>query len=334
MACSQAEAAHRVCLAPMMDYTDRHFRFLLRLVTQHTFLYTEMRATGALLHGAKREQLLQFSRVEHPIALQLGGNQPQDLAACAKMAQEYGYDEVNLNVGCPSPRVKNGQFGASLMLQPDLVKDCLAAMQDAVSIPVSIKTRIGVDHHDDYQQLQVLVEKLDKIGIRLIIVHARKAWLQGLSPKDNRNIPPLRYDFVYQIKQDFPHLEIIINGGIKTLPEMQAHLRHVDGVMIGREAYHNCYLMRDADSLFETRSITSPTRWLTRKQIMYAYMDYMAREMQQGTPFRHLARHTMGLFYGCRGASAYRRMISKPGIQRTATPNLLETAMRLVECDE
>ncbi len=313
----------------MMDYTDRHFRYLLRLISQYTFLYSEMVATGVLLYGRKPHETLKFSAQEHPLALQLGGNDPKALQQATAMAAEYGYDEVNLNVGCPSPRVKSGQFGAALMLQPDLVASCLQAMQEVGGIDVSIKTRIGVDHNDDYQQLQVLVEKLDTIGIKTFIIHARKAWLDGLSPKDNREIPPLRYEYVYQLKQDFPHLNIVINGGIRSIAEMGEHLKYVDGVMIGREAYHNCYMMGAADQFFDLPQRPLPGR----KQILNSYLDYMDNEMRQGVYFRKMIKHTMGLFYQCPGARFYRRRISELLQQKITDLNCVKAAAQQVDCE-
>ncbi len=240
----------KVSLAPMLDWTDRHFRYLLRLVSHHMWLYTEMVTTGAILYGNNLPRFMGFSAEEKPLSLQLGGSNPEELARCCVLAQEQGYDEVNLNVGCPSDRVQSGMFGACLMARPQLVAECVAAMTESVDITVSVKTRIGIDYEDHYEQLQQLVEAVSETGCRYFTIHARKAWLEGLSPKDNRIIPPLRYDFVYQLKQDFPELHITINGGIKTLADMQRHFEQVDGVMIGREAYHNTYLMSEVDCLF------------------------------------------------------------------------------------
>ncbi|MFK5892180.1 MAG: tRNA dihydrouridine(20/20a) synthase DusA [Pseudomonadota bacterium] len=326
--------SHRVCLAPMLEYTDRHFRYLLRLITQKTFLYSEMVTTGALLYGKNPHRNLCFSTAEHPLALQLGGNDPQALAKAALMGQEYGYDEINLNAGCPSPRVKSGQFGASLIEVPDLVADCMLAMQEKLDIPVSIKTRIGIDHNDDYSQLLTLIQRLDKEHFNTFIIHARKAWLDGLSPKDNREIPPLRYNYVYQLKKDFPHLNIIINGGIKTIDQIKEHLQYVDGVMIGREAYHNCYFMKDIDALYDLPTDPTPINVpISRRDILLAYMDYAENELQKGVPFGHLARHTMGLFYACPGARLYRREVSENAHKPGAGIGILEKALSFVECD-
>lgn len=325
--------SHRVCLAPMLDYTDRHFRYLLRLITQKTFLYSEMVTTGALLYGKDPQRNLGFSALEHPVALQLGGNDPIDLAKAAMMAHEYGYDEVNLNAGCPSPRVKSGQFGASLIEVPDLVASCMSAMQEKINIPVTIKTRIGIDHNDDYSQLTALINRLDQEQVITFIIHARKAWLDGLSPKDNREIPPLRYDYVYQLKKDFPHLNIIINGGIKTIKEIKEHLKYVDGVMIGREAYHNCYFMKDIDGLYINNSSEIKSLTITRKSILSKYMDYVDNELQKGVPFGHMARHTLGLFYACPGARLYRREVSENANKPGAGVGILEKALSYVDCD-
>lgn len=317
-----------VCLAPMLEYTDRHFRYLLRLITRNTWLYTEMITTGAILFGQHRDRYLRFSSTEHPLALQLGGSDPQALAECAQIAEQYGYDEVNLNVGCPSDRVQSGQFGASLMANPQLVSDCMVAMQQKVDIPVTIKTRIGIDYNDDYAQLQNLVEILIQSGTQVFIVHARKAWLDGLSPKDNREIPPLRYEYVYQLKRDFPEYEFIINGGITSIPQMQEHIEHVDGVMIGREAYGNCYMMHEVDEKIYQES-TSP---LSRKQILQQYLHYAENELAQGVPFGHLSKHVLGLFHACPGARLFRREVSENAHKPGADTDLLERAAKLVDC--
>jgi tRNA-dihydrouridine synthase A len=315
----------------MLDYTDRHFRYLLRLITQKTFLYSEMVTTGALIYGKNTQRNLDFSAVEQPIALQLGGNDPQDLTTAALMAQEYGYNEINLNAGCPSPRVKSGQFGASLIEVPDLVARCMSAMQEKLDIPVTIKTRIGIDHNDDYAQLSTLIERLDQEKFTTFIIHARKAWLDGLSPKDNREIPPLKYEYVYQLKKDFPHLNIIINGGIKTLEQIKEHLQHVDGVMIGREAYHNSYFMKDMDDLYNPYQ--NKIKQLSRKTILSNYMDYADNQLTKGTPFGHMARHTLGLFYACPGARLYRREVSENANKPGAGVGILEKAMTYIDCE-
>jgi len=313
----------------MLEYTDRHFRYLLRLITKKTWLYTEMVTTGAILFGKHRDRYLQFSSIEHPLALQLGGSDPQALAECAQIAERYQYDEVNLNVGCPSDRVKSGQFGASLMNNPQLVSECMTAMQTKVSIPITIKTRIGIDHNDDYAQLQRLVEILIASGTKIFIVHARKAWLDGLSPKDNRTIPPLRYEYVYQLKKDFPEFEFIINGGITSIEQMQQHLTQVDGVMIGREAYNNCFMMQQVDNtIYQADGVS-----LTRKQILQQYINYADNQLSHGVPFGHLSKHVLGLFYASPGARLFRREISENAHKKGVGVELLERAANLVDCD-
>lgn len=319
----------KVSLAPMLDWTDRHFRYLLRLVSKNIWLYTEMVTTGAILHGNNLERFLGYNHEEHPLSLQLGGSDPADLAQCCQLAEEYGYDEVNLNVGCPSDRVQFGAFGACLMARPELVAECIGAMLDSVDIPVSIKTRIGIDHEDHYEQLQALVGAVSQTGCRYFTIHARKAWLEGLSPKQNRDIPPLRYDFVYQLKNDFPDLHITINGGIKTLADMQAHLEHVDGVMIGREAYHNTYLMADVDQFFYGSSQKKPSR----KEIINAYADYVEQEMTKGVPLIHLTRHILGLMHSCTGAKHFRRVLSENAWKKENGAELIVQAAKEVDCD-
>lgn len=318
-----------VSCAPMLDWTDRHFRYLLRLVSKHIWLYTEMVTTGALIHGNNEERFLGFNTAEHPITLQLGGSDPKALSRCCKRAQDYGYSEINLNVGCPSDRVQSGQFGACLMAKPELVAECIRAMINSVDIPVSIKTRVGIDHEEHYEQLQSLVEKVSETGCRYFTIHARKAWLDGLSPKENRDIPPLRYDFVYQLKQDFPDLHITINGGIKTHTAMQEHLNYVDGVMIGREAYHNTYLMADVDRLFYGSVEKKPAR----KQIITAYADYIEQEMVKGVPLIQLTRHVLGLMHACPGARNFRRVLSENAHKKEHGPQLLIQAASEVDCD-
>ena len=295
-----------VSVAPMMDCTNRHYRQFMRLITRHTLLYSEMVTTGAVIHG-DRDHLLAFGAEEHPVALQLGGSDPKALALSAKIAEDFAYDEVNLNVGCPSSRVQAGRFGACLMKDPVLVADCFAAMQDAVSIPVTVKTRTGVDEFDSFAHLQQFVETVAKAGCQTFIIHARKAWLKGLSPRDNRKIPPLNYDCVYQLKKCFPELEIIINGGIKTIEQMQAHLVHVDGVMIGREAYAHPYFLAPVDGLFfqDDHSIAP------RDEIVMQYLPYVASLLAAGVNLRMLMRHLVGLFQGVPGAKNWRRYLSE-----------------------
>lgn len=322
---SLANATHRVCVAPMMDYTDRHFRYLLRLMTRHTRLYTEMVTSGAILHG-QRDRFLAFHPAEHPVALQLGGSDPEELAACARIGAAYGYDEINLNVGCPSDRVQSGRFGACLMAEPALVAECVSAMIAACSMPVTVKTRIGIDHRDSYEELQEFVARIARAGCRTVIVHARKAWLQGLSPKQNREIPPLRYDVVRRLKADFPYLEIIINGGIRALDEMEHHLDGLDGVMIGREACSNPYLFADVDRRFFDSSVAVPSR----QDIVNAYIPYVVSQLKAGIPLARLTRHLLGLYQGQPGARRWRRALSEWGHQPDAGVGVLTDALTLV----
>ena len=290
----------------MMGWTDRHCRYLHRLLSRHTLLYTEMLTTGALIHG-NAAQHLQFNPEEHPVALQLGGSEPVDLARCAVMGEERGYDEINLNCGCPSERVLRGAFGACLMNEAALVADCVKAMVDVVDIPVTVKHRIGIDRIESYDFAANFVGTVAEAGCKVFIVHARNAWLKGLSPKENREIPPLRYDIVYRLKQEFPHLTIAINGGIKTNAEIAEHLRHVDGVMVGREAYHNPWLMTEWDHLF----YGDAPRELTREAVEEAMVDYMERaHAGDGAPWYSVASHMLGLRNGLKGARRWRQVWS------------------------
>ncbi len=315
----------RLSVAPMLDLTDRHCRYFLRRLTRQTLLYTEMVTTGAVLRG-DRERLLAYDPAERPLALQLGGSDPADLAQCARIAAESGYDEVNLNVGCPSDRVQSGRFGACLMAEPALVAECVAAMQAATALPVTVKTRIGIDDRDSYAELAEFVAKVAAGGCKIFIIHARKAWLKGLSPKENREIPPLRYDVVYRLKQDFPALTLIINGGLTSLDQVAAQLGQVDGAMIGRAAYENPYLLAEADQrLFG--SIEPP---LTRHQVIQAFLPYLQTQLQQGTPLHCLTRHILGLFQGVPGARAWRRQLSEPACRRGAGVEVLEAALQCV----
>jgi len=290
----------------MMDWTDRHCRSFHRILTRRTLLYTEMVTTGALIHGP-RERLLAFSPGEHPVALQLGGSDPADLARCAVMAETRGYDEVNLNCGCPSDRVQNGRFGACLMAEPALVADGVKAMVDVVDIPVTVKHRIGVDRIESYDFVRDFVGQVSEAGCQVFIVHARNAWLQGLSPKENREIPPLRYEMVYQLKRDFPHLTICLNGGVTSNAQIATHLRHVDGVMVGREAYHNPWLMAGWDHEF----FGEPASALTREAVEEAMVAYMEREaVDDDCPWYPIARHMLGLRHSLRGARRWRQIWS------------------------
>jgi len=317
--------AHRFCTAPMLDWTDRHCRFFYRLMSKHAMLYTEMVTVGALIHG-DRHRFLQFDQTEHPLALQLGGSNPHDLAVCAKMAEDYGYDEVNLNVGCPSDRVQNGRFGACLMAEPELVAECIAAMRQTVGIPVTVKSRIGIDDRDSYEQLSHFITTVAGADCKTFIVHARKAWLSGLSPKQNREIPPLRYDVVFQLKQDFPELDMVLNGGITSLAQAEELLKQVDGVMVGREAYHNPYFLAEVDRrLFG--AINDP---LSREQIVNLLIPYIQQQIKTGTRLNSIARHILGLFHGMPNARAWRRYLSEEAGKTGSEENVLREALRFV----
>ena len=292
----------RISVAPMMDWTTRDYRFFARLFNPNIILYTEMVTTGAILFGDAARHLA-YNPEEQPIVLQLGGSNPQDLARCSKMAEDWGYNEVNLNVGCPSDRVQNNKIGACLMEEPDLVAECIAAMRHAVDIPVTVKHRIGIDDMQSYEQMLHFVDTVAKTGCNNFIVHARIALLQGLSPKENRDVPPLRYDDVYRLKQDRPDLIIEINGGIKTLAETQQHLKQLDGVMIGREAYHNPYLLAELGQLW---NLEAPDRF----DIMAQMMPYIAKRLQEGAPLSIITRHILGLFQNLPGARKWRQALS------------------------
>lgn len=325
-AMNTAYSPHRFCIAPMLDWSDRHCRYFWRLLSKNALLYTEMITTGALLNGAA-ERFLQFDPSEHPLALQLGGSDRNALAACARLAQQQGYDEVNLNCGCPSDRVQNGAFGACLMAQPALVADCIKAMQDACSIRVTIKHRIGIDDCDSYAEMANFVETIAATGCNTFIVHARKAWLKGLSPKQNREIPPLRYDDVYKLKQEFPHLTIVINGGIDVLDDCHTHLENVDGVMLGRSAYHSPYLLSSVDREFFAD--TSPIK--TRAQIIEELVPYIEQQLQQGNSLHSITRHILGLYLGLPGARQFRRILSEKAPRPGADIGALKEALASVE---
>lgn len=299
------DTSHRFCVAPMLDLTDRHARFFLRLMSRGARLYTEMITTGALLHG-DAARFLRFDPTEHPVAIQLGGSDPEALARCATMAAGAGYDEVNLNVGCPSDRVQRGRFGACLMAEPELVAACVAAMVRAVPIPVTVKTRIGVDDRDSYEELVHFVRTVADAGCRTFIIHARKAWLSGLSPKENREVPPLRYDIAAGIKQDFPALEIVLNGGIQSLSEARDHLATFDGVMIGRAAYHNPYLLAEAGAFYG-----DVTPAPSRRTVAEAMLPYIDRQLEDGTRLHGVTRHMLGLFHGQPGGRIWRRQLGE-----------------------
>lgn len=309
----------------MLDWTDRHCRYFHRLLTRHALLYTEMVTTGALLHGG-HVRFLHYNPEEHPVALQLGGSAPGDLALCARMAEEYGYDEVNLNVGCPSDRVQNGRFGACLMAEPALVADCVAAMRAQVAIPVTVKTRIGIDDKDSYEELLKFIDTVAAAGCTTFIVHARKAWLSGLSPKENREIPPLRYDVVQRLKQERPQLQLIVNGGISDLAQAQQQFAALDGIMIGREAYHNPYCLAGVDGLFYADARTP----LSRRETVEALLPYIETQLLQGVRLHSITRHILGLFHGVTGARGWRRHLSEYACKDGAGISIVRGALALV----
>lgn len=317
--------SHRFSIAPMLDWTDRHCRHFHRLLSKETLLYTEMVTTGAIIHG--KGDYLAYGDEEHPVALQLGGSDPAVLAHCAKLAEQRGYDEINLNVGCPSDRVQNGMFGACLMAQATLVADCIKAMRDVVSIPVTVKTRIGIDEQDSYAFLCDFIGTVaERGGCEMFTLHARKAWLSGLSPKENREVPPLDYPRVYQLKGDFPALTIAINGGVKTLEEAKQHLQHLDGVMMGREAYQNPSILRKVDSDI----FGSSTQVLENVAIIEALYPYIERELTHGSYLGHITRHILGLFQGVPGARQWRRYLSENAHKPGADVRVVEQALALV----
>lgn len=317
---------HRFCVAPMMEWTDRHCRYFLRLLSRHTLLYTEMVTTGALLHG-DAERFLRFNPEEQSVALQIGGSDPAELAAAAKMGEEAGYSEINLNAGCPSDRVQRGKIGACLMAEPELVADCMKSMQDAVSIPVTIKCRTGIDDLDSLEHLTHFVGTIAETGTRTFIIHARIAVLEGLSPKQNREIPPLNYERVFSIKDQFPSHEIVINGGIKTLQESRALLEKVDGVMIGREAYQNPGLLAHVDQ--ELFSAETPI--ITEHEVLEKFIAYADRQMAEGVALKHMSKHILGLFQGQPGAKRFRRYISENAHKPDAGIEVLETAAAIMQ---
>ncbi|WP_343044167.1 tRNA dihydrouridine(20/20a) synthase DusA [Undibacterium seohonense] len=324
--------SRRLSVAPMMDWSDRHCRLFHRYISRHTWLYTEMVTTGAILYGDIARHL-DFNQEEHPVALQLGGSEPAELALAAKRGQEWGYDEINLNCGCPSERVQKGAFGACLMAEPVLVADCVKAMRDVVDIDVTVKHRIGINDVDSYAFVRDFVGQISEAGCSTFIVHARNAILKGLSPKENREVPPLKYDYAYQLKKDFPALEIIINGGIKTSEEIDLHLLHVDGVMLGREAYHNPYLMTSFDARYYGDS--SPAK--TREEVVIAMLPYIRAQLQRfgdngkGLKLNSITRHMLGLTFGLVGARAFRQTLSDTKKLAVGNPDLLLEALLKVK---
>ena len=321
-----APRGRRLSVAPMMDWTDRHCRVFHREITKHTWLYTEMVTTGALVYGDV-ERHLRFNDEEHPVALQLGGSDPHDLAVAAKLGEKWGYDEINLNCGCPSERVQKGAFGACLMAEPELVRDCVKAMRDAVSIDVTVKHRIGINETESYDFVRDFVGTVADAGCTTFVVHARNAILKGLSPKENREIPPLKYEYAYRLKRDFPQFEILINGGIKTEAEIDEHLRHVDGVMLGREAYHNPYLM----ATFDQRYYGDDAPVKSREEVLHAMMPYiaaqLAKEGGRGLKLNTITRHMLGLMQGLPGAKNFRQTLSDSKRLAAGDPALLLEAI-------
>jgi len=314
---------HRFSVAPMMDWSDRHCRFFWRLLTKEALLYTEMVTTGALLKGDFR-RFLTYNAEEHPLALQLGGSNPKALAECAKMAEDWGYDEVNLNCGCPSDRVQEGKIGAILMAEPGLVAECVTAMRNACSIPITVKHRIGIDEQDDYPSMRSFVNTVANAGCSTFIVHARKAWLKGLSPKQNREVPPLNYAHVSQLKREFPALTVVVNGGITTLEQTEQLLSDVDGVMIGREAYNNPWFLAEVDEKLFSR----PTVAHSRAQVIEEYVRYCQNEIDKGNRLHHMSRHILGLFLGEYGARIFRRYITEHANLPDASAQILLEAVK------
>ena len=296
---------YRISVAPMMDWTDKHCRYLLRLLSPSVLLYTEMVVTGAIIHG-DRQRFLGYDAIEHPLVLQLGGHDPAELAYCSQIAEALGYDEINLNVGCPSSRVQSGRFGACLMREPELVAECIAAMEAAVSIPVTVKTRVGVDECDDYTFLHQFIQTVSEAGCKLFVIHARKAWLKGLSPKQNREVPPLQYEKVQQLKKDFPQLQFVLNGGITNIEQAQTLHTEFDGLMLGRAVYQNPMLLVELEQAFFDSDYT-----IDIINVLEQYTQYAAKQVTQGVPLNILTKPLLGLFNGCRGAKAWRRTLAE-----------------------
>ncbi len=315
----------RFCVAPMLDWTDRYCRYFLRLLSKQSLLYTEMITTGALLHG-DQDKLLKHDAFEYPLALQLGGNVPEQLAQCARLAESYGYSEINLNCGCPSNKVQQGHFGACLMKQPQRVADCIAAMRSSVDTPITVKHRIGLDRETNYLKLADFVGTVADTGCRTFIVHARMAWLDGISPKQNRTLPPLDYDQVYQLKQDFPDCEFIINGGVATLVEVQQHLAIVDGVMVGREAYKNPFILAGVDSQIYGQQKSESSRLAVLAELI----PFVERELNTGTRLHQITRHILGLFHGQPGGRKFRQFVSTRSVQANANADVLIAAIEMM----
>jgi tRNA-dihydrouridine synthase A len=315
-----APAPWLLSVAPMMDWTDRHCRYFHRLLAPNARLYTEMVTSPAMIHG-DRERLLGFDGSEHPLALQVGGSDPLELAEAARIGVEWGYDEINLNVGCPSDRVQSGRFGACLMREPELVADCFAAMRDAASVPVTVKCRLGVDAQDEYADLQHFIETVAARGCEVFVVHARKAWLKGLSPKENRDVPPLNYERVYQLKRDFPGLTIVINGGVNEVGEVERHLEYTDGVMLGRTAYHEPYRLAELDQCLYGTPLPS------RESVIDRMRPYIAAHIASGGKLQHISRHLLGLFQGLPGARGWRRYLSENAHRNDAGVDVVDRAL-------
>ena len=327
-------ASWRLCVAPMMDWTDTHCRVFHRLLSPHARLYTEMVTTGALLHGDAARHL-EYDPAEHPVALQIGGSEPGDLARCAKMGQAHGYDEINLNCGCPSERVQRGAFGACLMAEPGLVADCVRAMQDAVSIPVTVKHRIGIDRADRYEFVRDFVGRLYDAGVRVFIAHARNAWLKGLSAKENREVPPLRYEFVRRLKRDFPDATVLLNGGLTAVEQVRRELSGVDGVMLGRVAYHEPWILAQMDrELFGAMAPGSSRLPSRPADVIEPMSRYLERVLAHGVAPRAVVRHMLGLYHGARGARQWRRLLSDPGFLEREGAGCLRAAARAVGTPE
>ncbi len=319
------EVNRRFCIAPMMDCTDRHDRYFLRLFSPHMLLYSEMVTAQAIIHG-DRDYLLGFDQAEHPLAIQLGGSNPTQLAEAARICEGYGYDEINLNVGCPSDRVKSGFFGACLMAEPELVADCVSAMKAVVKVPVTVKHRTGIDDQDSWQELIRFMRCQIDAGSDAMIVHARKAWLQGLSPKQNRDIPPLQYEWVYRLKQEFPDMQIILNGGISTLEACEQHLQKVDGVMLGREPYANPYMLAELDARLFNDDHPVPDRF----EILQRFYPYLEQNMSQGMPISKVVRHIIGLFHAQPNGKQWRRYLSNHAFKRDAGIEVIRQAENLL----
>ena len=323
------QVSRKFSVAPMMDWTDRHCRMFHRQLTGRALLYTEMVTAEAILHG-DQARLLKFSPAEQPVALQLGGSDPARLAEAAEAGAVAGYVEINLNVGCPSDRVQSGRFGACLMAEPQLVADCVAAMREAVDVPVTVKNRLGIDDQTPDEVLPAFLETVSGAGCETFIIHARKAWLEGLSPKENREVPPLDYELVYKMKRDFPHLEIILNGGVETLREVSKHRTHVDGVMMGREAYHNPYVLALVDQHFYGHRLDP----LTRHEVVERMKSYIEAELAAGTRLHTITRHMIGLFQGLPGARGWRRVLSEKGVKEGAGLEVLDEALAQIRAHE